>query len=47
MLGFSSCGKTENTADDPTRGGGTAQNQGVSFEMDTTWLEDITPKIDP
>ena len=47
MLGFSSCGKTENIADDPTRGGGTAPNQGVSIDIDTTWLGDTTINLDP
>ena len=40
MLGFSACGKSGTATNDPTRGGSTAPNQGVSFEIDTNWLGD-------
>ena len=47
MLGFSACSKPEIATSNPTRGGGTAPNQGVSFDIDTTWLGDTVINLDP
>lgn len=47
MLGFSACSKPETATSDPTRGGGTAPNQGVSFIIDTTWLPDTIIDFTP
>ena len=50
MLSFASCSKgvkVPEPVEGPTLKNDTAPNQGVSFEIDTTWLEDTTPKIDP
>lgn len=47
MMGFSACSKPETTTSDPKQGGGAAPNQGVSINIDTTWLPetiiDFTP----
>ena len=47
MLSFASCSKgvkVPEPVEGPTLKNDTAPNQGVSFEIDTTWLEDTTPK---
>ena len=47
MLGFSACSKPETATSDPKQGGGIAPNQGVSFEIDTTWLPDTIIDFTP
>ena len=47
MLGFSACNKPETTTSDPKQGGGTAPNQGVSFEIDTVWDGETIIEFNP
>ena len=47
MLCFTACNKSKIATSDPKQGGGTAPNQGVSFEIDTVWDGETIIEFNP